>query len=105
MNQQQLDKQMWSESQTIAGLENYMKNEPGESVIILDRFDLLFSRSELAEIKRLWMQGVSLPIIAKKLKRDENEVFLALFHLTFYNDGRKGEGIAIRISQIKGDAV
>lgn len=102
MNQQQLDRELASENHSISSLENYMVNEPGESVIILERFDLMFSRSELELIKRLWLEGVTLPELSKSLNRDENELFLALFHLTFQTDGRKKERLWLPLDQIKG---
>jgi hypothetical protein len=103
MNQAQLNRELASENHSISSLENYMKNEPGESVIILEQFDLMFSRSELAQIKELWLKGVTLPEISERLNRDENELFLALFHLTFQTDGRKKERLWLPLSQIKGE--
>lgn len=91
-----------NQNRTISGLEHYMKNGPGKSVLILDQFDFVFSKDELRTIKELWLEGIDLPEIAKQIKRDKNETFLALFHLSFANRKNGKNNIYIKISQLRG---
>ncbi|WP_078577342.1 helix-turn-helix domain-containing protein [Salipaludibacillus agaradhaerens] len=74
-------------------------NEP---VVILEELDFLFKRSELAEIHSLWNEGFSITDIAKRLKRDKNELFLAVFHLSMSNNSKKDNNIKIKMSQVIG---
>ncbi|MCR6116656.1 helix-turn-helix domain-containing protein [Salipaludibacillus agaradhaerens] len=74
-------------------------NEP---VVILEELDFLFKRSELAEIHSLWNEGFSIADIAKRLKRDKNELFLAVFHLSMSNNSKKDNNIKIKMSQVIG---
>ncbi|SES03013.1 hypothetical protein [Salipaludibacillus aurantiacus] len=89
--------------ETIKRMESvYLTKEPGETVVILEELDFTFTRSELAEIKRLWKKGVTLQEMTRKLYRNENELFLAVFHLTFQNRKNGTDGIALNLSQILG---
>ncbi|MCR6096893.1 hypothetical protein HXA33_10025 [Salipaludibacillus agaradhaerens] len=81
---------------------SYMKRKKGETTIILENLDFAFSRSELAQINTLWLNEYKLRDIAKKIDRDENETFLALFHLSLKNDNRKTGNIKLKFSQIIG---
>lgn len=93
-----------SDKMTISRLESqYMTREPGTTVFILDDFDLTFSESELAEIRRLWVDGHTTIQIANGINRNENEVFLAVFHLSMKNRHNRKDNIVMRVPQLRGD--
>lgn len=105
MNQQEINKDLDSQNKVIASLERYMEYDRDETVIILEDFELRYTKAELAHIKDLWLEGLSVPQIAETLNRDENELFLAVFHLSLKNDSRKtkkNDNIKMTVSQING---
>ncbi|MBN6206245.1 hypothetical protein JYK21_07260 [Ralstonia pickettii] len=47
---------------------------------VLEDLELAFPKQQLEEITEQWNKGAELDYIAKKYKRQVDEVFLALFH-------------------------
>lgn len=98
-------KELYKEKVAINSLERHSKYEPGETVIILDHLDFCFSRSELKDIRKSWFQGMTVPEISKKIGRDVNEIFLALFDMTFDNRKNGRNNIILPLDQIRGGQV
>lgn len=96
------DEELESHYKTVAWQERLMVNLPGESVIILEDLDMLFSRSELALIKAEWVSGTNISDISKMFHREEDEVFLALFHMARNQRKNEKEPIILKFSQILG---
>ncbi|WP_416149478.1 hypothetical protein ACM26V_00315 [Salipaludibacillus sp. HK11] len=71
-------------------------------VVLLEDVDLMSNSSELTQIKKLWLEGVSLPEIAKTIKRSSNETFLALFHLSLDNKATNNANIRFTFRQLIG---
>jgi len=61
-----------------AGAEKY--------VTLLEDLEFYFPAWQLKEITELWNDGIHIMDLAKRYKRDVDEVFLALFH-----QARKGK--------------
>ncbi|QKS71680.1 hypothetical protein FLK61_34210 [Paenalkalicoccus suaedae] len=92
------------EEANIASIERkHMIREFGTTELLFDGMDLAFSVSELAEIRQLWVEGYTTIQIAKRLNRDKNEVFLAVFHLSFKNRKDRKDNIVMRVPQLRGD--
>lgn len=65
-----------------------------KTIIVLDGLDYGFLQSQLTEIKELSNKGMWIGDIAKRLRRDEYEVLLALVHL--HKDQKLTRPIAFR---------
>ncbi|WP_051681322.1 hypothetical protein [Virgibacillus alimentarius] len=52
----------------------------GDYVYCLEDLELAFPVDQLKEITNMWNEGSEIEFIAKKYRRDMDEVFLALFH-------------------------
>lgn len=50
-------------------------------VILLEDLEFAFPKHELNELCNDWNTGTDIELLAKRYKRDVDEVFLALFHL------------------------
>lgn len=56
------------------------KNRTRNYEFVLEDLELAFPKWQLDEITEHWENGAELDYIAKKFKRQVDEVFLALFH-------------------------
>ncbi len=61
--------------------DELVRNPRSCRVIVLEELDFVFDRPELSEIAEIWNNGFSVKTIAKKFKRDPDEILLALIHL------------------------
>jgi hypothetical protein len=62
--------------------EGNLRDPRMNRVIVLENLNFIFDESELNEINELWDKDSSLTDIAEYFKRDPDEIFLALFHLS-----------------------
>jgi hypothetical protein len=62
------------------------KSDYGEFILILENLDFCWDEPELLELIELWKEELNLKTLATYFGRDEDETFLALFHLA-----RKGQ--------------
>jgi len=60
----------------------YMKKKRKKIEIVLDDLDFIWDRAELSEMKQMWEEGKTLYEMAYRFDRKEEEVFLALLHLS-----------------------
>lgn len=51
-------------------------------VIVLDGLDFLWDSEELREVALMWKKGFSIYYMSEYLKRDPDEILLALMHLS-----------------------
>ena len=50
--------------------------------IILDDIEFAWSKKQIAKVIQMWRNGRTLSYMQKELKRDPDEIFLLLFHLS-----------------------
>ena len=62
--------------------QHYMTKERDEIEIALEDLDFIWCRSELKEMRKMWNEGKCLYDMAYHFDRKEEEVFMALLHLS-----------------------
>lgn len=65
----------------VAG-DHFMQVSRRNRVIVLEDLDFVWERNELNQIAKMWSEGKYLRDIAFETDRKDDEVFLALFHLS-----------------------
>lgn len=60
----------------------YMKKKRKKIEIVLEDLDFIWDRAELSEMKQMWEEGKTIYDMAYRFDRKEEEVFLALLHLS-----------------------
>ncbi|MEK4150016.1 hypothetical protein NST02_23520 [Robertmurraya sp. FSL W8-0741] len=65
--------------------EHLFANPRKKRVVILEDLDFIWDTPELNDLAKMWEQGESISSMEKHFKRDQDEVFLGLFHLSRRN--------------------
>lgn len=63
---------------TVCGLKQTGAND---YEILLEDLEFAFPKHQLADLCNDWNAGADIELLAKRYKRDIDEIFLALFHL------------------------
>lgn len=62
-------------------MESYYPDARKCRVLVLEDLDFLWEEADLDEMASCWKRGMSVKSIAKRFKRDPDEILLALIHL------------------------
>lgn len=62
-------------------MESYYAEARKCRVIVLEELDFIWDQEELDDMAFCWREGKSVKTIAKRFKRDPDEILLALMHL------------------------